>query len=125
MPAFYIKAGQLSGSASSPGRAVEGMLRAVIWKRDPEMVQGRKSLGTGHDLRELLTHVRNLGLLSGPDVKLDELESVTLHIARLWFNNMRYASSRFVETRWYNIGEVHKNRTFKQAAESCFMGNEY
>ena len=32
-----------AGSIYSAGRAVEGMLRAVIWKRDVEIRAGRKS----------------------------------------------------------------------------------
>ena len=53
-----------AGSVYLGGRGVEAMLRAIIWKRDPEIQQGRKTLETGHDLREILTYVRNLGLLS-------------------------------------------------------------
>jgi len=113
---ILLRAGQFAGSASDAGRAVEGMLRAIIWKRDSDVRSGRKSLETGHDLRELLTHIRNLGLMSqaGPD---DDLEEQVLRIGRLWFNNMRFASSKFVETRWLGLGEVRKGRTFKQATE--------
>jgi hypothetical protein len=113
---ILLRAGQFSGSASDAGRAVEGMLRAIIWKRDADVRSGRKSLDTGHDLRELLTHVRNLGLLS-PAEPEDDLEEQVMHVARLWFNNMRFASSKFVESRWLRLGEVRKSRTLKQAAE--------
>src|SRR5271170_108564 len=83
-----------AGSIYLAGRSVEGMLRALIWKTDSDVRQGKKSLQTGHDLRELLTVVRRLGLLrsGGRD---DEFERTVQLVARLWFNNMRFASSRF------------------------------
>jgi hypothetical protein len=115
---ILLRAGQFDGSASDAGRAVEGMLRAVIWNRDADVRSGKKSLETGHDLRELLTHVRNLGLLDPFDRASDELEVKVQQIAQMWFNNMRFASSRFVETRWFWLGEVRKGRTMKQAVES-------
>ena len=114
---ILLRAGQFSGSISDAGRAVEGMFRAVIWKRDPDVRSGKKSLDTGHDLRELLTRVRNLGLLDSSDPASDELEENVQRIAQLWFNNMRFASSKFVETRWFRLGQVRKGRTMKQAAE--------
>jgi len=58
-----LRDGQFAGSIYLAGRSVEGMLRAMIWKTDPEYRQGKKSLETGHDLRELPTQVRRLGLL--------------------------------------------------------------
>jgi hypothetical protein len=119
---ILLRADQFAGSASSAGRAVEGMLRAVIWKRDDAVRQGKKSLETGHDLRELLTHVRNLGLLSTSAPR--ELDSNVQYIARLWFNNMRYVSSKFVESRWYNLGVVGRDRSFKQATELFFSACE-
>jgi hypothetical protein len=97
------------------------MLRAVIWKRDQDVRTGRKSLETGHDLRELLIHVRNLGLLSASVRENDDVASNVQQIARLWFNNMRFASSRFVESRWYNLGEIRKGRSLKQATESFYF----
>jgi hypothetical protein len=111
-----------AGSIYLAGRSVEGMLRALIWKTDSELRQGKKSLQTGHDLRELLTVVRKLGLLQsgGRD---DEFERTVQLVARLWFNNMRFASSRFVERRLRRLGEVGGKRTIKQASarfyEAC------
>src|SRR5271163_4434014 len=87
--AILLRAGQFSGSAYDAGRAVEGMLRAVIWKRDASVRTGKKSLETGHNLRELLTHVRNLGLLPSTDPENYELDIRLQAIGRLWFNNMR------------------------------------
>lgn len=62
----------------------------------------------------MLTNVRNLGLLraGGPD---DPVIVSVQHAARLWYNNMRFASSRAIETRWHQLGEVSGRRTFKQA----------
>ena len=118
---ILLRAGQYSGSASDAGRAVEGMLRAVIWKRDADVRAGKKSLDTGHNLRDLLTHVRNLGLLSASGPGNARLDERVQRIAQLWFNNMRFASSRFVETHWFKLGELRKGRTMKQATESfCF-----
>lgn len=110
-----LRAEAFGGSAYLAGRGAEGALRAVLWKADTEIQQGKKSLDTGHDLRRLLTNVRNLGLLRAgvPD---DPLIADVQHVARLWYNNMRFASSRAVETRWYQVGEVTGQRTFKQAA---------
>jgi hypothetical protein len=97
------------------------MLRAVIWKRDDDVLKGKKSLDTGHDLRKLLTHVRNLGLLPISAPRDEEFYSNVQQIGRLWFNNMRFVSSKFIETRWYNIGEVRRGRSLKQAAESFYF----
>jgi len=121
---ILLRTAQFAGSAYAAGRAVEGMLRAVIWKRDAAVQKGTKSLGTGHDLRNLLTHVRNLGLLPESRPRDEELELNVQRIARLWFNNMRFVSSKFVETRWYNIGEVRRGRSLKQAAESFYYACE-
>jgi len=112
---LILRAGRYGGCAYLAGRAVEAMFRAVIWKNDPEIRLGRKPLETGHDLRQLLNVIRNLGLLRRPiDVML---QVKAQRIARLWFNNMRFLSSRFVESRWRDLGEVHKRHTMKQAAE--------
>ncbi|HZL33712.1 MAG TPA: hypothetical protein VFC78_00295 [Tepidisphaeraceae bacterium] len=42
---------RFGGSVYLAGRGAEGALRAVLWKADPEIQQGKKSLDTGHDLR--------------------------------------------------------------------------
>lgn len=98
------------------GRAVEGMLRAVIWNRDRDIREGRKSFDSGHQLAELLQSVADLGLLRA-DVRRDQkLRDGVQLIARRWFNNMRFASSRFVHTLWWALGIVTDRWTFKQAA---------
>ena len=118
---ILLRADQFSGSAYAAGRAVEGMLRAIIWKRDEQVRKGEKSLDTGHDMRNLLNYVRNLGLLSDSRLRDVELDADVQHIARLWFNNMRYASSKFVDTKWHSLGEVRKGRTLKQATDSFYF----
>lgn len=118
---ILLRAGQFAGCASDAGRAVEGMLRAVIWKRDYDVQAARKSLDTGHNLRELLTRVRDLGLLSSLDPGKDDLLEQVQRIAQLWFNNMRFASSKFVEVRWMKLGVVGKRRTMKQATTTFHL----
>ena len=60
---------RFGGSIYLAGRAVEAMLRAVIWKNDPGYATGRKALETGHDLRDLLKLVRNLGVLRAHELR--------------------------------------------------------
>lgn len=116
---ILLRAEAFAGSVYLAGRGAEGALRAVLWHADPGMQQGKKSLDTGHDLRRLLTNVRNLGLLrtGGPD---DPLIAAVQRVARLWYNNMRFASSRAVETKWYELGEVTGKRTIKLAASEFY-----
>jgi hypothetical protein len=109
-----------AGSIYLAGRAVEGMLRAIIWRNDREIRLGRKSLETGHDLRQLLTRVGNLGLL--PPKGQDEVFNRQIqHIARLWLNDMRFASAKIIAARWRDSGYVMRNRTFKKAAAEYFQ----
>src|SRR5437867_3612566 len=116
---ILLGAEMFGGCAYLAGRGAEGALRAVLWKADPQIQQGKKSLDTGHDLRRLLTNVNNLGLLraGGPD---DPLIAAVQHVARLWYNNMRFASSRAIETRWYQLGEVTNKRMIKQATSEFY-----
>src|SRR5437762_10113065 len=102
------------------GRAVEGMLRAVIWYRDKDVREGRKSLDTGHQLSELLQSVAKLGLLRADGDRDEELRESVQKIARRWFNNMRFASSRFVHTLWWARGIVTGQWTLKQAAQTFY-----
>src|SRR3712207_3974070 len=84
---LLLSHGYFAGSVYLAGRGVEGMLRALIWLSDAELRRRQKSLETGHDLRELLTAVRDLGLLR-PDGR-DELEAAVQRVGRLWVNNLR------------------------------------
>jgi hypothetical protein len=106
---------QFSGSVYLAGRGVEGMLRAVIWINDPDIRRGRKPLATGHSLPELLTLIRNLGLLRG-DGRDEAFEASVQRVGRLWFNNMRFASSKAVDQHWRRIGEVRGPRSLKKAS---------
>jgi len=102
------------------GRAVEGMLRAVVWLNDVDVREGRKSLETGHQLPELLLSVADLGLLRADGDRDKELRDGVQVIARRWFNNMRFASSRLVHTLWWSRGIVTDKWTFKQAAHAYY-----
>lgn len=54
---MLLVAQKLAGSIYLAGRAVECMLRALIWRRDVDVQRGRKSLDTGHDLVQLLLYM--------------------------------------------------------------------
>jgi hypothetical protein len=114
-----LRADSFGGSIYLAGRGAEGALRAVLWRNDADLREGRKSLDTGHDLRQLLTNVVNLGLLrvSG---RGDPLAEHVQHAARLWYNDLRFVSGRAIETRWFRLGEVTHQRTFKQAATDFY-----
>jgi HEPN domain-containing protein len=114
-----LRRGLLGGAVYMAGRGVEGSLRAVIWRRDTVIRGGRKSLETGHDLRELLALVTQLGLLAD-DRRDDTFRDRVAHVARLWQNNLRFASARFIETRWVVLAEVRPKRKFKQVAEGFY-----
>jgi hypothetical protein len=102
------------------GRAVEGMLRAVAWLNDRDVREGRKSLETGHQLPELLTSVADLGLLRSDGDRDQALRDSVQTIARRWFNNMRFASTRFVHTLWWAQRVVTNDWTLKQAAHEFY-----
>jgi hypothetical protein len=111
-----------AGAIYFAGRAVESMLRALIWKHDRDIQSGKKSLDTGHDLRDMLAHVRDLGVLHEAEVRA-ELAVDIQHVARLWFNNMRFFSDENIRSVWFKLGEIGGRRTMEQAAleyqESC------
>jgi HEPN domain-containing protein len=87
---------RFAGSVYLAGRAVEGMLRAIIWRSDHEYATGKKSLETGHNLRDILKLTRRLGILQDEKIH-DEIANSIQTIARLWWNNMRFLSSRKIE----------------------------
>ncbi len=117
--AYVLLEGEhFAGSVYLAGRGVEAMLRALIWKNDADIQQGKKSLSTGHGLRELLTHVSNS--LKQEGERDEQLQSDVQKVARLWFNNLRFASTRFVERWWRQIGEVDGGRTLKRASREYY-----
>jgi hypothetical protein len=104
-----------AGSAYLGGRAVESMLRAVIWNNDVDVKTGRKTLDTGHSLVDLLKEVSKLGLLT--DVPLAvQLWAAVQSVGRHWFNNMRFVPTRKLKTIWWKLGEISGKRTLKEAA---------
>jgi hypothetical protein len=102
------------------GRAVEGMLRAVIWHHDKDVREGRKSLESGHQLPLLLESVADLGLLRADGDGDQELRDSVQAIGRRWFNNLRFASTRFVHTLWWAQRIVTSRWTLKQAAQEFY-----
>jgi hypothetical protein len=101
------------------GRAVEGILRAVIWKSDPEYSTGKKSLETGHGLRNLLDVVGRLGVL-GDNPLRDDIGAHVQHVGRLWWNDMRFISQNRIKSRWYQLNEIRGKRTLKVAASEFY-----
>jgi len=113
-----LRAEQFAGAIYLAGRGVESILRAMVWKADRQVRQGSKSLETGHDLRALLALVSNLGLLVSANDR-DRLEDRVQRVSRLWYNNLRFAPSKYIETRWLGLGEFGKGRRFKSFKEAA------
>lgn len=110
-----LRAGQFGGSIYLAGRAVEGMLRALIWKRDLETASGRRSLDAGHDLSRLLTIIEDLGTLQNYSSR-DALKSEIQRIGRLWLNNMRYMPESRINRLWFEARVIGGRRTLKSEA---------
>jgi len=115
-----LTTGRIAGSVYCGGRAVEGMFRALIWASAPSVRQGVKSLQTGHDLRQMLHYLRQLGLLPSHRADLTFTAEVQ-HVARLWDNNFRFASTAEVERYWVELGEVKGKRTSKVVAGEFYL----
>ena len=113
--AVLLREGSLAGCVYLAGRAVEGMLRALIWRADPDFGAGRRSLETGHDLRELLELVRKLKVFTNYD-RGEEVAISVQRVGRLWFNSMRFMHAARLKTYWWRLGEVGGKRTLKAAA---------
>lgn len=111
--------GQYAGAIYLAGRAVEGMLRGLLWATDRQMRRREKSLDTGHDLRELLKCVGSLGLLSR-DPRDDSLRAEVQHVAKLWTNNMRFASTDQVARLWRELGATGRGRDLRLAARRYY-----
>lgn len=91
------------------------MLGGLIWQAEPELQTGKQLLETGHDLRKIVTRIRNLGLLHVAGGS-DPLEEGVQQVARLWFNNMRFVSTAYLEGQWRTIGAIRGQRSMKKAA---------
>jgi HEPN domain-containing protein len=117
---ILLRHDRFGGTVYLAGRAVEGMLRAVIWISDHEYALGKKSLDTGHDMRQILKLVRSLGVLRDHEIR-DSIAADVQKIARLWWNNMRFLPGVKIEAIWYNLGEIDKNkRTMKLASRDFY-----
>ncbi len=69
-----------AGAIYLAGRAVEGILRSLLWLRSAEQT-------IGHDLRDLLKRTRSLGLLSDDEGSFqDDINEVAV----VWYNNLRF-----------------------------------
>jgi HEPN domain-containing protein len=108
-----------AGAVYLAGRAVESVLRAVIWRHDTEIKAGTKSLETGHDLRELLREIVDLGALRNANDR-DELFENVQYVARLWFNNMRFLPTRKLKWLWWRQGEIGRKRDLKRAVNEYY-----
>ncbi len=93
------------GAIYLAGRAVESILRGLLW------CQGREQ-EIGHDLRDLLKRVRSLPMLIHRDrTELDRLEDAILDLATIWRNDLRYTGPRRFERmlkqsgRYWKIGD--------------------
>ena len=116
---MLLRQERFGGSIYVAGRAVEGILRAVIWKTDPEYSTGKKSLETGHGLRNLLDVINRLGALREDPLR-DDIRAQVQHIGRLWWNDMRFLPQNRIKTRWYELNEIGGKRTLKLAANEYF-----
>jgi hypothetical protein len=116
---FLLSQEMFAGSVYLAGRAVECTLRAIIWKADPELREGRKSMDAGQDLRELLALIVNLGVLGRYEHR-EALAAGVQYLARLWYNNTRYLPTRKLKARWWRLGHINQRRTMKSAANEFF-----
>jgi hypothetical protein len=107
-----------AGGVYMAGRAVENMLRALIWKNDLEVRTGKKSLGTGHDLTQMLTLFCDLGVLRD-DKYREELRDKIQYIARIWFNNLRFWSTEKLK-RDRRLGQLDGRHTIKMASQMFY-----
>jgi hypothetical protein len=105
------------GSIYLAGRAVEGMLRGLLWKHDSAYRTGQKSLETGHGLREILRLVRDLGVMRERD---DEMSTNVQKVGRLWMNNIRFLPTTRISNYWFEMGEIGGKRTLKKAANDFY-----
>jgi len=116
---ILLKYDRMAGGIYLAGRAVEGMLRAIIWKTDKEYAAGKKSLETGHDIREMLKLVQNFGVVRENRMH-ESIATDVQKVGRLWWNNMRYLPTRKIQSFWYDVGEIGGKRTLKQAVREYY-----
>lgn len=108
-----------AGSVYLAGRGVEAMLRALVWKGDADMRLGKKSLETGHDLRELLEVVADLGLLVAG--RRDEaFKQQVNRVGLMWNNDLRFASGKYLLSWWKKSARVTRHKSLKFVAQEFF-----
>ena len=117
-----LRRDMFGGSIYLAGRAVEGMFRAVLWKSDRGYATGKKSLGTGHDLKTLFIAIKPLALLEVCDRpgKPGSLTESVNNVSRLWCNDMRFWPTAKVARAWRELGELAGRRTLKSAAQDYY-----
>jgi hypothetical protein len=111
---ILFKSGMFCGSVYLAGRAVENMLRAVVWKHDSEIRTGKKALETGHDLKKLVARIGNLGVIRN-ETQQKELDVDVQRVARLWLNNMRFMPTIRMKAIWWSLGGYNRRLSLKQA----------
>ena len=85
------------GTIYLAGRAVEALLRSLLWVKTREQE-------IGHDLRKLLTRARFLGVVKTEDEKriLDSLGD----IAVIWHNDLRFVGEGWLLRRLKALGRL-------------------
>jgi hypothetical protein len=81
--------------------------------------RGLKPLETGHDLQRLFALASNLGVFRR-DQYDDDLRGKVQYVARLWSNDLRFAPTAYIESRWRQFGFVRGKTGLKSAAERYF-----
>lgn len=111
---ILIAAQYFAGGAYLAGRAVECLLRSLIYKHDAEIRIGRKPLETGHNLTELLRAAARAGALNALQNRR-ELTAAVQFVNSLWLNNMRFESNGELAARWRRLGATGRKRSIKWA----------
>lgn len=87
------------GAIYVAGRAVEGLLRSLLWR-------ATRKQEIGHDLRQLLIKARSLNVVTSDDQTriLDSLNE----IAVIWHNDLRFVGDGCLLRRLKNLGRLSK-----------------
>jgi hypothetical protein len=88
-----------AGAIYLAGRAVEGLLRSLLWRETREQE-------IGHDLRQLLTKARSLGVVTSED-ETRILDSIN-EIAVIWHNDLRFVGGNWLLRRLKDLGRLSK-----------------
>ncbi len=88
-----------AGSIYLAGRAVEGLLRSLLWAKTREQ-------GIGHDLKQLLKKARSLGVVNAEDD--ERIQDSLNEIAVIWHNDMRFTGEGWLQNRLKTLGRLSK-----------------